>query len=175
MRHRALLIFLLALSSPAIAQTSDRGAGWVTRSCPDDERNDTLHDAPMPPPGVIRAVLSTNQAKDSIAQDGVEKSGKLLHARRIDLAPGEIDYIVLGGGLLSGADNYWFWLVRAAAGRAKVDAWFGADCVFAMRRTHEGHRDIRVEWASAAFSRTQIFHFHDGRYQLWREHSRENR
>ena len=175
MRHRALLIFLLALSSLALAQTSNRRAGSFIGSCPDDERNDTLHDAPKPPPDVIRAVLSTNEAKDSIAHDGVEKSGKLLHARQIDLAPGEIDYMVLGDGLLSGADNYWFWLVRAAAGRAKVYAWFGADCIFAMRRAHEGYRDIRVEWASAAFSRTQIFHFHDGRYQLWREHSTENR
>jgi hypothetical protein len=126
----------------------------------------TFSKAPEASSELVAAVLRyqvTNGKRVSNAD--VEDNRKHFKFLRVALGPqGEHDFIVPGDFPFSGADNDWFWIVRALPSGPRVVLWlhclnFGFD----KRRTN-GLLGITNEWNSPNEEIDEKFRFHGQRY-----------
>jgi hypothetical protein len=81
------------------------------------ETSPIQHPVPLPP-DVLKLLLRRPEVMQNWAEitDAEKKNpAHLFTAAEIDLGTsGDVDLIVEGGSLMSGADNEWFWIVRSA-------------------------------------------------------------
>ena len=115
------------------------------------------------------------EVSEQLEKLGREQKRKLFCAVKVHVAgPNEVDEVVIGSGLMSGADNDWFWIVREEGKGAKVLLWAnGLELSLATHRTN-GYRDIETAWAAASGIEIDCFYRYDGnQYRLIRRHEHQ--
>jgi hypothetical protein len=102
---------------------------------------------------VIEAIFQTEEGRlgaASLTAEQRQHPESLFKAHVLHLGPGsEQDFIVMGSGPMSGADNDWFWIVRQTVSGPRAILWVGALGVSILRRSTHGLRDIESGWCSA--------------------------
>jgi len=133
-----------------------------------DNENEGFDEADPPSDPVLDALLRTKEAKESseeLKSFDREKLRSLFRVVQVQLGPStEKDYLAIGSGPLTGADCYWFWIVQVQSGKANAVLFTNGLGVDILRRSTDGHRDIRGEWATAAFTGEAIYRFNGTRY-----------
>ena len=118
---------------------------------------------------VVDVLLKTEEGRqgfDSLPPPDRRDVAKLFRAREVRLGPlAERDFVVIGKGVMSGADNSWFWLVRIVKGRPIAVLWIGALEVELRDTRTNGFRDVRSHWSSAAVTETKTYRFDGRRYK----------
>jgi hypothetical protein len=134
----------------------------------------------MPPSDlVLNALLNTREAIDArkdLEGRSREKLRSLFKVVRVDLGPEhEKDYVALGSDPLSGADCFWFWIVRVRDGRAKV-LLFSNGLTLTLRKSKtNGYSDIRGDWATAAYIGGELFKCDGSAYKTAWKQTKENK
>jgi len=120
------------------------------------------------PVDVIAAILESEEGKEgveSLADSERAHPEKFFKARSLSLdRDKEQDFIVLGSGPFTGADNSWFWIVRQTPSATKSVLWVGAINVTVLKRSTHGLDDIESNWCSAAFCTTRRYKFDGAKY-----------
>jgi hypothetical protein len=137
---------------------------------PDDE-NRGFDEATLPSNTVLDALLKTHEAKenwDRLKTLDRERLRKLFLVSKVHLAEsGETDEVVLGSDPMSGADCYWFWIVRDKGERARVLLFTNNYGIDLLNTRTNGYREIRGVWSSAAgYSITRLYRYDGSRYRL---------
>jgi hypothetical protein len=166
---------LLALAIRAgQAQRTD----WARQQTSFSETSPIQHPVPLPP-DVLKLLLRRPEVMQNWAEitDAEKKNpAHLFTAAEIDLGTsGDVDLIVEGGLLMSGADNDWFWIVRSAHKNPSIVLFAGGNSLEVLGAKTNGYRDIRSEWASASEVITEIYKFDGVRYKPWKKRTRENK
>jgi hypothetical protein len=170
---------VISLTIALPAQTAKQPAsGFPSYFAPDRENEGFAH-AQQPSDGVLDALLATTEAKESAAGLQAlsrEKLRGLFQVVRIRLSnDNEQDFLVQGSGPLTGADCYWFWIVRVKDGQTKALLFVNGLAVTILTHTTKGYRDIRGDWATAAFSGMGVFQYDGTAYKRVRERSWANK
>jgi hypothetical protein len=178
MRAKARLLLLvlgLAILATQSAQTQSKTprVREQTEFC-----EDSLPSAPVPR-SVIAAVMNSDVGRqaeaDSLANHTKPDPTVLLTGTTVQLSTGRSRFfLVTGKGDLSGADNTWFWIVRASGGKATNLSWFGANCLQIRPTTTLGLRDVVTLWSSASATRTNTYKFDGKSYRLVRSRLRDH-
>jgi hypothetical protein len=137
---------------------------------PDDE-NRGFDEADPPSDAVLDALLKTQEAKENsdllqkLDRDGLRK---LFLVVQVHLAKSdETDEVVLGYDPMSGADCYWFWIVRDKGGHAQVLLFTNEYGIDLLNTRTNGYREIRGVWSSAAgYTITRVYQYNGNRYKL---------
>jgi len=174
----SLVCLAIALSAAEGQSTRGHTPKEPSSFAPDGE-DSGLDNAQPPSDAVLDALLNTseaNEAKDDLAILSRDQLRDLFKVVKVHLKDAvEADYVVLGSGPMSGADCFWFWIVRERHAKAKVILFENPlELDFSTRRTN-GYRDIRSSWCSAAFCHDRLFRYSAGRYKLVHQHATENR
>ena len=134
----------------------------------------------MPPSDVVLdALLKTPEAvemKEELSNRDRESLRSLFEVVRVNLVEnGEKDFLALGEGPMTGADCFWFWLVRVRKGKADV-LLFSNGLSFRLRtqKTNQ-YKNIEVDWATARFIGWQLYRYNGSVYRLGAEHTKENK
>ncbi len=176
----ALLLGILCASLAASAQPYKRThPAEITFFAPDDE-NRGFDAAEPPSDAVLDALLKTPEAKDARVQLAAldrEKLRSLFQVVPINLGSrNETDYIELGSLPLSGADCFWFWLIRPVGSCAQVILFANALTLQLLPTRSHGYRDICSTWGSAAgYTITGVLHFTGAKYILTHQYTRKER
>ena len=177
----ALLVckfFLCVVAASAQPHKPNRPAD-ITFFAPDDE-NRGFETAGPPSDALLDSLLKTPEAenaKEKLAALDREKLRNLFQVVPIHLSSSmETDYIALGRDPLSGADCFWFWLVRPVGNHAQVILFSNALTVQLLPTRTNGYRDIRSTWSSAAgYTITRVFHYSGAKYILAHQYTRKER
>jgi len=133
-----------------------------------DDWNRGFDEADPPSDAVLDALLKTQEAKensDRLHKLGREKLRSLFLVVRVHLKNAdEADEVVLGKDPMSGADCFWFWIVRDSADRAQVLLFENAYGVYLLKGRTNGYRDIRSVAFAGGTTYTNIFHYDGQRY-----------
>ena len=162
-----LLGALLALSSTTAgyAQKKSTTQPEETGFCGDDLPK---HLVPVPK-DVLKLLLAREDVQDALSLATNEQKAhpsRYLHAAEIHLGPeDETDLVIIGSSPLSGADNDWFWIVRAPNKNPKIVFWEGASCIYIGTNRTNGFRDISSIWASASEQKRVIYRFNGSEYK----------
>ena len=130
------------------------------------------------PADVIAAILQSEEGKEgleSLADSERAHPEKFFKARSLSLdRDKEQDFIVLGSGPFTGADNSWFWIVRQTPSATKSVLWIGAINVAVLKRRTHGLDDIESDWCSAAVCTTRRYKFGGAKYvAAWSKTSKQ--
>jgi hypothetical protein len=163
---------LLCIGAPISVYAQHQGgvsAGHPTVFAPDDE-NRGFEDAAPPSDLVLNALLNSAEAKDTETRKALvkydrESSRKLFQVVRVDISDtSEEDYIALGSGPMTGADNSWFWIVRTNQGKAQVLLFTNGLTVRILHRKTNGYRDMEEIWGGNAGVVTRLYRYNGSRY-----------
>jgi hypothetical protein len=170
-----IICFAVALPAQTPKQTQVDASRYF---CPDCE-DQGFANAQQPSDAVLDGLLATKEVKDSDPDlQGLsrEKLRSLFRVVPVRLGSGnEQDFLAQGQGKLTGADCYWFWIVRARDGRATVLLFTNGLSVTILRHTTNGYSDIRGNWATAAFTGMEVFRYDGHTYRLALKQVRETK
>jgi|GEM_PF-2395047 len=131
--------------------------------------------ATPPSDAVLNALLESPEVKETkVEPDRKDREvvRKMFATVQVDLGPlDEKSYVVLGGGMYTGADCHWFWIVRVRESNAQVLLFVPGLTLELLRSRTHGLRNIRERWSGNSGSVTRIYHFDGSRYKLAKEHS----
>ena len=174
----SLVCLVIAFSVAGGQATRGNTPKGPSSFAPDGE-DSGLENAQPPSDAVLDALLKTseaNEAKDDLAVLSRDQMRDLFKVVKVHLKGAvEADYVVLGSGPLSGADCFWFWIVRERQGKAKVLLFENPLKLELSKRRTNGYRDIRSSWCSAAFCHDRLFRYSADRYRLVYQHDTESR
>ena len=124
------------------------------------------------PANALKAVLQTSVAKEALLEEpSVKDPGQLFGGSQIKLGrSGESALLICGKGLMSGADNDWYWIVATPYTHPRVVLFEGTDALSLLPRYHNGYKDIESWWGVAAGSHEKLFRFNGSKYVLTNEH-----
>ncbi len=159
-----------------VSATGQQPVGGATHRpkvfAPDDE-NLGFDDAAPPSDILLDALLKTEEAKgdgetrEVLSSLDRESQRKLFQVVRVDLGKaGEEDYIALGNGPMTGADNNWFWIIRVHQSKAKVLLFTNGLTVEVLRRRTNGYFDIKESWAGNAGSASRLYRYTGSMYKV---------
>jgi hypothetical protein len=163
------VLSIICLSAVLPAQTVRQSpSGFPSYFAPDQENEGFAH-ARQPSDKVLDALLATKEAKESASDLRAlnrEKVRGLFQVVRIRLKDeDEQDFLALGSGPLSGADCYWFWIVRVKDGQARALLFVNGLAITVLKHATNGYRDIRGDWATAGFSGMGVFQYDGTSYK----------
>lgn len=165
----------IALPAQTVKQTKVDASRYF---CPDCE-DQGFANAQQPSDAVLDGLLATNEVKESNSDlQGLsrEKLRSLFRVVPIRLGNGnEQDFLAQGQGKLTGADCYWFWIVRVRDGRARVLLFTNGLAVTILKHTTSGYSDIRGDWATAAFTGMGVYRYDGHAYRLALKQTRETK
>jgi len=155
----------------------------TTKSTPSvfepDYQNRGFEEAQPPSDVVLNALLKTPEAVEmhnELSHRDRESLGSLFRVVAVDLGEsGERGFIVLGNDPMSGADCFWFWIVRTSQGKAEVLLFSNGLSLSLKRRTTNGYKDIEVDWATAAFIGSRLYRYDGSVYRLDKEQTKGNK
>ncbi len=165
----AMLMCLVASISITARQQGGVSAEHPTVFAPDDE-NRGFEDAALPSDLVLDALLNSAEAKDAETREVLSKYNreslrKLFQVVRVDISDrNEEDYIALGSGPMTGADNSWFWIVQTNQGKAQVLLFTNGLTVRILHRKTNGYRDIEEVWGGNAGIITRLYRYNGSEY-----------
>jgi len=163
------MLLCIGASTSVRAQQGGVGAEHPTVFAPDD-KNRGFEDAALPSDLVLNALLNSAEAKDTETHEVLAKydwvsSRKLFQVVRIDISDtNEEDYIALGSGPMTGADNSWFWIVRTNQGKAQVLLFTNGLTVRILHRKTNGYRDIEEVWGGNVGIVTRLYRYNGSGY-----------
>jgi hypothetical protein len=176
MSRRVIAIagMMLGMGLP-VSATAQQPAGRANHRprvfAPDDEN--LGFDRAAPPSDILLdALLNTAEAKDDGGDDAVkrldrESQRKLFQVVRVDLGrPAEEDYVVLGSGPMTGADNNWFWILRVHEGKAKVLLFTNGLTIEILHRKTNGYFDIKESWGGNAGWGNRFYQYTGSTFKL---------
>ena len=177
--ERLIQVFcIISLSIALPGQTAKQSSSSFPNYFAPDRENEGFAHAQRPSDEVLDALLATNEARESASDLRAlsrEKLRGLFQVVRIKLNEEEQDFLAQGAGPLTGADCYWFWIVRVKDGQAKVLLFVNGLAVTILPHTTNGYFDIRGDWATAAFSGMGVFQYDGTAYKRVRERSWANK
>jgi hypothetical protein len=120
------------------------------------------------PANALKAVLQTSVAKEALRDEpSVKDLGQFFGGSQIKLGRSGISALLIcGKGLMSGADNDWYWIVATPYTHPRVVLFEGTDALSLLRRYHNGYQDIESWWGVAAGSHEKTFRFNGSKYVL---------
>jgi hypothetical protein len=143
-----------------------------------DRNNLGFEGAGPPSDAVLDALLKTKEATaDSNALEGRSRETlrQMFEVVKVDLGDrNEMDYVALGNGPMTGADCFWFWIVRVRQGQADVLLFSNGLSLVLRKHTTNGYRDIEGDWATASFIGETLYRYNGSVYRLEWEHTKEN-
>ncbi|MGA2673358.1 MAG: hypothetical protein ABSE99_09020 [Terracidiphilus sp.] len=162
-----------------IAEAQANTAKSVPSVFEPDDQNRGFEEAKHPSDVVLDALLKTPEAvkiHDELSHRDRESLRSLFEVVRVDLGEsGEKGFVALGQGPMTGADCFWFWIVRASKGKAEV-LLFSNGLSLSLRKQMTNHyRNIEVDWATAAFIGSRLYRYNGSVYQLDKELTKENK
>ena len=165
-------IALLGISCAPVriaAQENPRPQSSPTLFEPDNYSHGFEGAAP-PSDAVLNALLKTKEAQlERQKLKGLDRMDlrRRFSVVKIDLGvQNESDYVALGSDPMSGADCFWFWIVRSVNGEARVILFANAYTLELLKESTNGLRDIRTVWSSAAgYTLTDIYRFDGVKYR----------
>ena len=174
-----VFICVFALVGYARGQTRNNPLRTEPSSFAPDDENRGFENAQPPSDVVLDAFLKTPEAvemHEELSNRDRESLRSLFEVVRVDLGDsGEKGFVALGKGPITGADCFWFWIVRARQGKAEV-LLFSNGLSLSLRKQMTNHyRNIEVDWATAAFIGSKFYHYNGSVYQLDKEHTKENK
>jgi hypothetical protein len=181
---RGLTVFLvLLLTVGCVVSGAAEEAQRIGKSNPTvfapDRNNLGFEGARSPSDEVLDALLKTNEVTaDSYALEGRGREAlrQMFEVVQVDLGDrNEMDYVVLGKGPMTGADCFWFWIVRDRQGQADVLLFSNGLSLALRKHTTNGYRDIEGGWATAGFIGETLFRYDGSVYKLGWEHTKENK
>jgi hypothetical protein len=174
---RASCVFagICVVIAAAMAQTK-RPVHEPTVFSAEDEDTSAFRNALPPSNAVLDALLKTTEAQqsaDELQKMGREEQRELFHVVPMHLSrPDEVDWIVLGSGPMSGADNEWYWVVHQVGKRAEVLLFANGLALNVLWSRTNGYKDIETSWAgNLGYEVDRYFHYDGTRYKLVREHT----
>ncbi|HEX5316299.1 MAG TPA: hypothetical protein VFX22_06575 [Candidatus Kapabacteria bacterium] len=78
------------------------------------------------------------------------------------------DYVVVGGSYCSGADNAWFWIVINNSGHYHAQMVGGTTCLDVLTSKTNGFQNIRTWWGAGMHTATELWHYSNGKYRMFR-------
>jgi hypothetical protein len=167
----ATTAIILATVVPAPAQSDGEPPGGRVFS---EETPSFSHHVQIPPPALALVVRSraarsvvgdlTAAERRNIAQYFVAETIQLTKSKERAL-------LIRGLGKMSGADNDWYWIVASYKRHPRIILFAGCLSLEIRSKTSNGYDDIRAQWNSASFERTQLFRFDGKVYRLARNRS----
>jgi hypothetical protein len=174
---RASCVFagICVVIAAAMAQTK-RPVHEPTVFSAEDEDTSAFRNALPPSNAVLDALLKTTEAQqsaDELQKMGREEQRELFHVVPMHLSrPDEVDWIVLGSGPMSGADNEWYWVVHQVGKREEVLLFANGLALNVLWSRTNGYKDIETSWAgNLGYEVDRYFHYDGTRYKLVREHT----
>jgi len=171
----AMLLCLGAAASATAQQPAGSAIHRPTIFAPDDE-NRGFDDATPPLDLVLDALLNTAEAKhdgetgEALAKLDRESQRKLFQVVRVDLGNAkEEDYIALGGGPMTGADNNWFWIIGISEGKARVLLFTNGLSVNILRHKTNGYYDVKESWGGNSGWGSRFYQYTSSTYKLVRK------
>jgi hypothetical protein len=171
-RHLTMTLgVLLFFGGIACAQTGKPPAAEQLYFSEDDPAGALRNQEPLPAE-VLKILLQQKEVRDGLRSASPaeqDNPAKLFRASRVHLSGlKETDWVVMGVGPMSGADNSWFWLVRSQEGGATVVCFAGGNSLLLRNSRTNGFRDVESDWSSAAETEITDYHFDGTQYREWK-------
>lgn len=172
------LICICFAASFGLRQTARKSIKLEPSEFYPDDWNKGFDEADPPSDAVLDALLKTHEAKEnwdrlkSLDRDRLRKIFLVVRVHLTDF--NEKDEVVLGSDPLSGADCYWFWIVRDKGDHAQVLLFTNDYGIDLLRTKTNGCREIKGVWNSAAgYLITRLYRYDGSRYRLAYKHTRQ--
>lgn len=183
MHHSWIRLFLLlafvCISAPDFAQEARFASAESPHYFAPDDSDAGFNHAQSPSDTVLDALLATDEVKESASElNGMEREElrRLFRVVAVRLATkDEQDFLAQGLGPLTGADCYWFWIIRVRNGHANVILFLNGWAVTILKKQTNGYREIRGDWGSASSAGFGIFEYDGCSYKLVRKKHWENK
>ena len=134
--------------------------------------------APLPQ-DVLKILLRQPLVRDSMeraSHKDKRNPAQLFRAIQVHLInPNDIDLFIVGIAPISGADNGWFWIVRAARRNPRIVLFATGYSLELLGSRTNGYHDIQSSWSNPNGTETRTYKFEGTRYKLSRERWNERR
>jgi hypothetical protein len=162
-------ILVLAFSIICLTSTAQTPKEQTTFCAEDWPQDKQLKPATLPGT-VLEALTNTKDVRElqGATLDGRRiEIASLFKGAKVDLSSAHVKtFLVMGGFLMSGADNTWFWIVKDSGQKATILLKAGANCLNIRKGSSSGLRDIETVWSSPSYTITEIYAF-DGTAYKW--------
>lgn len=183
---RVVCVVTCAIFVAQIALAQSRGKKPAAEPTVFNENNGAYEDGsdpfddPVPLPDKVLDALRVSEAAKSVQDElknmGRDEFAQLFTAVKIHLSgPKEIDYVVLGGFPMGGADAPWFWIVRFDQTHPKVLFFTFANGFEVLKTRNNGYPNIRSIAFAGGVAYTRIYHYNGQRYILARKYQKKVR